>query len=198
MALENKVETPIKELVARCQQGDRTAFQQLYRHHERKVRATLYQLCGTQNLDDLVQDVFLRAWRGLPKLREPAYFSTWLYRIAWNVATDRRRQLAKQPKTQSHVFNTDPNEATPSLAETLSRPQDSPDVMALHYQGLVKRGLAHLTQDHRAVVVLHDLQDMPQKDIAQVLKIPVGTVKSRLFHGRKALKAFLVQEGVTL
>jgi RNA polymerase sigma-70 factor (ECF subfamily) len=68
--------------------------------------------------------------------------------------------------------------------------------MHLHYQDLVQRGLAQISLEHRAVLVLHDLEDVPQKEVAQILGIPVGTVKSRLFHARDAMRQFLQKQGV--
>ena len=73
-----------------------------------------------------------------------------------------------------------------------------PDLMHLHYQDLVQRGLKNLSFDHRSILVLHDLESVPQKEIAEILEIPVGTVKSRLFHARAAMRQFLYQEGVQL
>ncbi len=89
-------------LVYRCLQGEQQSFRQLYRRHQQRVRSTLYQLCGASFLDDLVQEVFLRAWKGLPKLRQTSHFSTWLYRISWNVACDQRQQFALR-KTRAIV-----------------------------------------------------------------------------------------------
>ncbi len=185
-----------RELIWRCQQGDRHSFRLLYRIYQKRVRSTLYQLCGSTMLDDLVQEVFFRAWQGLPKLKQREYFSTWLYRITWNVAIDGRRKLAKS-QNNSTVFE-------PSIAEleiqdnSLVDSQDTPDLMQLHYQDVVQRGLASLSLDHRAVLVLHDLEDLPQKQIAKILDIPIGTVKSRLFHARSSLKKFLQQQGISL
>jgi RNA polymerase sigma-70 factor (ECF subfamily) len=147
-------------------------------------------------LDDLLQEVFLRVWRGLPQLRQPSYFSTWLYRICWNVATDGRRQFAKRQLERDLTWSD--GEDTPSLGETLSRPQDTPDLMQLHYQDLVQRGLESLSLDHRVVLVLHDLEDLPQKEIGQILDIPTGTVKSRLYYARNAIRQYLQQQGVVL
>jgi RNA polymerase sigma-70 factor, ECF subfamily len=187
-----------EELVADCQKGDRTAFRDLYRRYQQRVKATLYQLCGSEGLDDLVQEVFLRVWKGLPKLREVSYFSTWLYRISWNVATDQRRQLAKG-KFERFSFNgsgmDSSEEEEISPLANLSRPQDTPDLMQLHYQDLVKKGLEILSLEHRAVLVWHDLEDIPQKEIAEILKLPVGTIKSRLFYARKQIRKFLEQQG---
>jgi len=172
------------QLVQRSLQGDTQSFRQLYRRHHQRVRAILYQLCDSSGVDDLVQDVFLRAWKGLPKFRQSAKFSTWLYRIAWNVASD-HRQAAAKGRTQLQV-----------LTEHAPTQQDSPDVMHLHYQDLVQRGLSRLSPDHCAVLMLHDLEEIPQKEISEILDIPVGTVKSRLFHARAAMRQFLEKEGV--
>jgi RNA polymerase sigma-70 factor (ECF subfamily) len=132
-------------------------------------------------------------WKGLPNLQKPSYFSTWLYRISWNVATDRRRQIARgKPETERY---TDTSEDDSPLDRMLSRPQDTPDLMKLHYQDLVQRGLQVLSLEHRAVLVLHDLEDIPQKEVAKILNLPLGTVKSRLFYARNEIRKFLQQEG---
>ncbi len=182
------------DLVLRSQQGDSESFRLLYQLYQQKARSTLYQLCGGFMLDDLVQEVFLRAWKGLPKLREPNYFSTWFYRICWNVATDYRRKLSRNAaKSQS------PTELDAIAKEhTTANSSQTSDLMKLHYQDLVKRGLAHLSLPHRVVIVLHDLEDIPQQEIAKILEIPLGTVKSRLHHGRKTLKKFLQQQGLSI
>jgi RNA polymerase sigma-70 factor (ECF subfamily) len=143
-------------------------------------------LCDGPSVDDLVQEVFLRAWKGLPKFRQTAKFSTWLYRIAWNVASDQRQSLARgRTRLQALTHHTATN-------------QEAPDVMHLHYQDLVKRGLTTLSLDHRTVLVLHDLEEVPQREISEILDIPLGTVKSRLFHARAAMRQFFEREGVQL
>jgi RNA polymerase sigma-70 factor, ECF subfamily len=200
------VKTDIRELpqpdpdlviVQACLQGDPHGFKKLYQRHQHKVRSTLFQLCGSDGLDDLVQDVFLRAWKGLAKFRQSAQFSTWLYRIAFNVASDRRKALAKM--RSRHVSVADDQQLENLADEAIARDGDSqPSLTQMHYQDLMQRGLAKLSEDHRAVLVLHDLEELPQKDIAEILAIPVGTVKSRLFHARSAIKKFLEAQGVEL
>ncbi|MEO1467313.1 MAG: sigma-70 family RNA polymerase sigma factor [Cyanobacteria bacterium J06633_1] len=183
-----------QELIFLCQQGDRECFRLLYQRYQQRVRSTLYQLCGSTALDDLVQEVFLKVWKGLPKLKKTQYFSTWLYRISWNVATDRRRKLAKaQEKTGLKIWEKE--QFNPAKLESA---ESAPDLMQLHYQDLVQRGLDNLSFEHRAVLVLHDLEDLPQKQVAEILNVPVGTVKSRLFHARNSLKKFLEQQGISL
>ncbi len=180
-------------LVGRCQQGESQYFRHLYQRYQQKVRSTLYQLCGASHVDDLVQEVFMRVWKGLPKLKQPGTFSTWLYRITWNVATDQRRRLAKQ-----YTFGTKLKAEAQLEQDSAAQPHRSSGLMHLHYQDLVQRGLHHLSFEHRTVLVLHDLEDLPQKQIADILSIPIGTVKSRLFHARGAMRKFLQREGVKL
>ncbi len=173
-------------LVQQCLKGNAQSYRQLYRRHQQRVRSILHKLCDPSCLDDLVQEVFLRAWKGLPKFRQTAQFSTWIYRIAWNVASD-QRQAAAQRRTQLQ-----------SLTEKTATQQEAPDLMNLHYQDLVQRGLENLSFDHRTILVLHDLEEVPQKEVAQILDIPLGTVKSRLFHARAAMRQFLQQQGVQI
>lgn len=182
-----------QDLVQQCLKGNdssdqlrssQQSFRRLYQRHQFRVRAILYPLCDGSALDDLVQEVFMRAWKGLPKFQQKAQFSTWLYRIAWNVASD-QRQMAVKGRSRLEA-----------LTHQTPLHQDAPDLMHLHYQDLVQRGLQQLTFEHRTILVLHDLENLPQKEIAKILDIPVGTVKSRLFHARAAMRQFLQQEGV--
>jgi RNA polymerase sigma factor (sigma-70 family) len=172
-------------LVKRCiDSNDRQSFRLLYRRHQARVRQIIYQLGDPISLDDLVQEVFLRAWKGLPKFRQSAQFSTWLYRIAWNVASDRRQTLAQDRSRLQ------------TISQNIATQHDDPDLMQLHYQDVVQTGLSLLSEEHRAVLVLHDLEELPQKEVAEILKIPVGTVKSRLFHARSGMRKFLETAGI--
>lgn len=180
------VETADDELVRSSLNGDRQSFRVLYRRHQQRVRQILYQLCDPPTLDDLVQDVFLRAWKGLPKFRQGSQFSTWLYRIAWNVATDRRQTFARDRSQLQDI------------ARSVATQHEDPDILQLHYQDLVRQGLSSLSEEHRSVLVLHDLEELPQKEVAEILDIPVGTVKSRLFHARNNMRAFLEAAGVQI
>ena len=193
---QEEVKNTDLDLVLRCQSGDRAAFRELYRRYHKRIRSTLYQLCGEYLLEDLLQEVFLRAWKGLPKLRQPEHFPTWIYRITWNVATDRRRELAKMANFS--LKNDESNQEEQLLNKRASRPQDCPDLMRLHYEDLIRRGLDRLGLEHRIVIVLHDLEDLSQKEVANILNVPVGTIKSRLFYARKTLKKYLKNQGVSL
>jgi RNA polymerase sigma-70 factor (ECF subfamily) len=185
---DDHTRTTDQELVQKCQLGDQHSFRLLYLRYRNRVRGTLYQLCGSQLLDDLLQEVFLRVWKGIPQLKQTNYFSTWLYRISWNVAKDRRRKLAKTKQQRQ------------TLRENFDSVKDlyQGELIQLHYQDLVQKSLESLSLQHRAVLVLHDLEDLPQKEVAKILDIPLGTVKSRLFKARKIVRQFLEQQGVSL
>jgi RNA polymerase sigma-70 factor, ECF subfamily len=193
VSAKSKLDQPESDnyLVRVCLQGHTQIFSQLYQRHQHKVRSTLYQLCGSDGLDDLVQEVFIRAWKGLAKFRQTAQFSTWLYRITWNVACDRRREFAK--KRSRHVDVTD---LTQVADLSLSEADRSSELNKMHYRDLVQRGLSTLSLDHSSVLVMHDLEELSQKEIAEIIDIPIGTVKSRLFHARAALRKFLESQGV--
>lgn len=188
LSAEQSTEISDTALVRQCQGGDRHSFRMLYQRYQQKVRSTLYQLCGKAVLDDLVQEVFLKVWQGLPKLRNPDYFATWLYRISWNVAIDQRRRFARQITNPVDIETQD----------HLMADQEEETLTTLHYQELIQQGLQTLSLEHRAVLVLHDLKDLPQKEVAEVLGVPLGTVKSRLHHARRSLRQFLETQGVKL
>jgi len=170
--------------------GNQHSFCQLYRRHQARVRSMLYQLCGAEGIDDLVQEVFLRAWKGLGKFRHRGQFSTWLYRIAWNVACDRRRAIAQYRERYTV--------ASEEVIQQVADYQSEQELQKMHYRHLVKQGLAQLSLEHRSVLVLHDLEELPQKEISTILGVPVGTVKSRLFYARSQMRQFLMNQGVEL
>ena len=175
-------------LVQRTLSGNQEAFRLLYRRHVGSVRRLVYQMTtDSQVLDDLTQEVFLKVHRNLSKFRGDAQFSTWLFRIAYNVCQDYHRRKGRSNKIVSLPVEDLPISAPD--AEVLSR---------LDRQELVSRALETLTPDHRAVVILHDLQEKSQEEVAQILEVPVGTIKSRLFYGRRKLKEWFSAQGVYL
>jgi RNA polymerase sigma-70 factor (ECF subfamily) len=112
------------------------------------------------------------------------------------VASDRRKVLAKM---RSRNVSVEDEQLENLSDEVIVRDcYQQADLNQMHYQDLIQRGLAKLSEDHQAVLVLHDLEELPQKDIAEILSIPVGTVKSRLFHARSAIRKFLEAQGVEL
>ena len=180
------IETTDGELVRSSLNGDRQSFRALYRRHQQRVRQILYQLCDSPALDDLVRDVFLQAWKGLSKFPQDSQFSIWLYRITWNVAVDCHQTIAKD---RSHLQ---------TIVQSTPIQHQDPYMIQLHYQDLVRQGLSLLSQEHRSILVLHDLEELSQKDVAEILEIPVDTIKSRLLDARNNMRSFLEAAGVQL
>ena len=169
------------ELVRRARTGkDPDAFAELVRRHEGRVRSLLLRLCGGDRalVDDLAQDVFLRAYRGLPGFAGRSAFGTWLYRIAYNIflnhATRTRAHDALEPgATEAAEPLWDPGEDTPDRSD-LRRDLD--------------RAIATLPPAYRAAVVLYYLRGVSYADMAQILDLPLGTVKTHLHRARAALR----------
>lgn len=165
-------------LVRRATAGDRSAFAALVRRHQGKVRGLLLRLCSDRVLaDDLAQEVFLRAYRGLVGFQGRSRFGTWLYRIGYNVFLNHRtrsKQWGKLPEDYDAVA------AAPEDAHSPPRSDLRRDLRA---------AIDTLPERYRAVVVLYYLQDVPYPEIAEILELPLGTVKTHLHRAKKALRA---------
>ncbi len=145
------------------------------------VRAVLYNICGPAELDDLVQETFIKVWQGLPGFRHGSQLRTWIYRIAANTALDQCRRNARN--------RTVPEEADP--------PGGSGGEAEILYRDLVRKGMQTLSPEHRAVLTLCLFEELSVKEAAEALEVPEGTVKSRLHYAKAAMGAFLSQNGVT-
>jgi RNA polymerase sigma-70 factor (ECF subfamily) len=170
------------QLVARAQGGDEDAFEQLVRAHQRYVFNLAYRVLGDRNeAEDVAQETFVRAWRGLPSFRAECRFTTWLYRIARNVC------LNRLPRLEAELRQTE------ELSQPLASPDPAPDevVGARERQALLHSELARLPERYRLVLTLRYLQGFSYAEIADVLSLPLGTVKTHLHRGREALAARL-------
>ncbi|BAC91525.1 sigma-70 family RNA polymerase sigma factor [Gloeobacter violaceus] len=175
-----------EQLVWRASRSDGQAFRELYRRYVSKVRGLLYQMMSDiESLDDLTQEVFVKVFKALPGFRGDAQFSTWLFRIAVNCCQDARRRRARRPM------------AVPIDNLPLAARGEDP-LGRLDREQLVSQALATLKEEHRDVVILHDLHDRPQDEIAKLLNVPVGTVKSRLFYARRQLREWFYARGIEL
>jgi RNA polymerase sigma-70 factor (ECF subfamily) len=169
-----------KGLVAAAQAGDRRALDDLLRRHYDRVHAVCRRIAGsTRDADDAAQEAMIGIVRGLPHFDGRARFSTWAYRIATNAALDELRRRKRRPAL---ALVTDEGEQV-ETADPLA---------AREVEGAVERlsidaALDALPEDFRTAVVLRDVADLDYAEIAEVLGVPVGTVKSRIARGRAQL-----------
>jgi RNA polymerase sigma-70 factor (ECF subfamily) len=178
---QNLAELSDEALVTAAGRADgERAFGELLRRHQGKVRGLLLRLTGDRNLaDDLAQEVFLRAYRGLCGFEGRARFSTWLYRIAYNVYLNHRarvRELASLPE------NFEAGAMAPETAMSANRSDMRKDLDA---------AIGALPERYRAVVMLYYLEDVSYPEIAEILELPLGTVKTHLHRAKRMLREHL-------
>jgi len=176
------------KVLQRAKEGDRKAFEEIYQLYHRRIYNAVYgMLSDADDAQDVTQDVFIRLHDALPTLRADEAFSTYLYRIALNLCRDRARRK-KRVRFQSMD--------TPRTGEEGDvEPMDFPDLGKLPEELLtgdelqlrVREAVQTLSDDHKAVIMMHHFQGMEVNDIAQILEVPSGTVKSRLARGRDQL-----------
>ncbi|MEN3272158.1 MAG: polymerase sigma-70 factor, subfamily [Actinomycetota bacterium] len=167
------------ELVAAAQEGDRDALEHLLRRHHDRIRALARRLCGNDaDAADATQEALLAVVRGLERFDGRAAFTTWLHRVATNACLDELRRRARRPQ--------------PSPDEIVGRAVSIGDpAEAVSARIDVDAALATLPIEFRAAVVLRDLCALDYAEIAEVLDIPPGTVRSRIARGRAAIAAHL-------
>lgn len=176
------------KVLQRAKEGDRKAFEEIYQLYHRRIYNAVYgMLSDADDAQDVTQDVFIRLHDALPTLRADEAFSTYLYRIALNLCRDRARRK-KRVRFQSMD--------TPRAdSEGDVEPMEFPDAGKLpeelltgdELQNRVREAVQTLSEDHRAVIMMHHFQGMEVNDIARILDVPSGTVKSRLARGRDQL-----------
>jgi RNA polymerase sigma-70 factor (ECF subfamily) len=181
---------PEAELVARARAGDRDAFEQLFRRHYRQVYAVACRvLPNATEAEDVVQDAFVRAYGALGGFRGEAAFSTWVCRIAINIALRRARRLRAQPASLTEVPEGGPAQ----------EPADAADLECLVEQRAeahaVRQAVSGLPDKHRVVIALRYFEGYSCDEIARLLGCSVGTVWSRLFHAHRKLRARLGSAG---
>ena len=168
------------ELIHRSQAGDTEAFGELVTKYRAKVFTMIYSIVGNENdAWDLAQEAFLKAWRSIHQFEGRSSFYTWLYRITMNLTIDLLRRKARRSEVEL-------DDAIPSF---LPGPGVNYDRAEIREQ--VNAALAQLTPEHRAVIVLKEIEDLHCHEIAEILNISIGTVLSRLFYGRKKLQSIL-------
>ena len=169
-----------RSLVAAAQAGDRAALDQLLRRHYDRIHAVCRRIAGgTRDADDAAQEAMISIVRGLPRFDGRSAFSTWIYRIATNAALDELRRRRRRPSL--HVVTDDHEQPEP--ADPLAERQ----LDAIAEREVIDAALDDLPEEFRVAVVLRDVADLDYAEIAAVLDVPVGTVKSRIARGRGQL-----------
>src|SRR5512145_2057336 len=172
------------ECVRRLQRGDTEAFAVLVERHQRSIFNLLYRMLGDyDDAAEVSQEAFLSAYRSIKSFRGDSSFSTWLYRIAVNHANTRRKSAALWQQRTARLKSLEPvGDGGPDPADVLEQKEVRERVQA---------ALNSLESEDATIILLRDLQDVPYETVAEVLKIPIGTVKSRLHRARRALKGRL-------
>lgn len=178
-------------LVARAQRGETSAFDVLIERYRQRLYATVYHMTSNhEDANDLVQDTFIKAYRSLHTFKGQSSFYTWVYRIAVN----RTINFVKRRKNKGHVSLNDLDsdiESDPDFVELMAHVTPRTEAGLNELQNILNEALQNLSEDHRTVVVLHDVQGMTHADIAKIMRCPETTVRSRLFYARQLLQGKL-------
>jgi RNA polymerase sigma-70 factor (ECF subfamily) len=182
-------------LVKRCIAGDSYAWEEIVRANNRRVYNICYRFTNSSDdAEDLTQEVFIKVYRTLASYDlEKGAFTTWLTTVTRNLLVDHFRRSKQDRMTDSIDTNPQNDEDSPTLGDTIQDRSATPDesYAAKQKQKLVQEALQRLSPDLREAVILRDLQDMDYKEISAALKVPEGTVKSRINRGRTELARVL-------
>jgi len=181
------------DLVRRSQAGDTAAYEELIRRYHGKIYGLVYSMTSSrEDAEDLAQEVFVKAWKALGHFREQSGFYTWIYRIALNRTINFRKRRNRRQTVDFDEFDPDIKTAE-SYREFSSKGSVLRKMSLGEFQEKMNAALLKLSEKHRAVVVMHDVQEMPHADIAKVMHCSEGTVRSRLFYAHKQLQAELAE-----
>ena len=180
-----------QQLVKRSQGGDLEAYDELIRRYQERIYATIYHMTANhEDANDLAQETFIKAYQALKSFKGDSSFFTWVYRIAVNKTIN----FLKQRKNKTHMslndldFNT---EHDPDLVALVSDKTPRRDVNLIELQEKLNGAMQKLSETHRLVVTLHDVQGLSHDDISKIMGCNTGTVRSRLFYARQQLQAYL-------
>ena len=177
-------------LIRRAQHGDADAFEQLLLEHQKNVYNLCYRMAGNpDDAMDLSQETFLRAWRCLDQYQFASAFSTWLYRLCSNICIDFLRRRRRQQTVPLTFEDADGEEQTYAVPDAQPLPEEQVELKLT--RETLAAVMAQLLPEHRAVLQLRVVNEMSYEQIADVLDIQIGTVKSRLSRARNQLKKIL-------
>src|SRR5436309_8568820 len=178
-------------LVKRVRRGDLGAYDDLVRRYQERIYATIYHMTANhEDANDLAQEAFIKAFHALKTFKGGSSFYTWVYRIAVNKTINFLKQ--RKNKTQMSLDDLDVNaEHDPDLVALISDKTPRRDVSLNELQEKLNEAMQKLSESHRLVVTLHDVQGLSHEEIAKIMECNIGTVRSRLFYARQQLQAYL-------
>lgn len=175
-------------LVESARSGDMNAFSRLVAQYQDRVLNTCWRISGRlEDAEDLAQETFLKALESIAAFRRQSCFYTWLFRIAVNVSISHRRRKGRMPRLSLHCGDGRPD-WTDLPAGDGQAPDPAARLTAMETRRLVQEGLESLDDEHRSVIVLRDIEGFDYRQIAEILEVPEGTVKSRLHRARMELR----------
>jgi RNA polymerase sigma-70 factor (ECF subfamily) len=175
-----------QQLVKRVQKGDKRAFDLLVLKYQHKILALISRYMRDQDeVQDVAQEAFVKAYRALPKFRGDSAFYTWMYRIAINTAKNYLVSRSRRPPgTDIDVEDAEYFEG-PSALKDIQNPEN--ELYGAELKQVVEQAIKNLPEDLRAAVTLREFDGLSYEDIADVMECPVGTVRSRIFRAREAI-----------
>jgi RNA polymerase sigma-70 factor (ECF subfamily) len=183
-----------KELVTRALEGDESAFRELLERFRRPVFSLVYRMIGDRELaEDLAQESFVKAFNNLDSYNPNYRFSSWLFKIANNHAIDhlRRARLATVSIHGSpHAANAEREEETRIVLESQDESPEQ-EMLALELGSEIEEAIAQLRPDYRTAVILRHIENRPYEEIAEIMEVPIGTVKTFLHRARAELRGAL-------
>jgi RNA polymerase sigma-70 factor (ECF subfamily) len=180
------------EQIKQARQGDLAAYDELVRRYQQRIYATIYHMTSNhEDANDLAQDTFIKAYQALKSFKGGSSFYTWVYRIAVNKTINFLKQ--RKNRVQMSLNDLDFNaEHDPDMVALVSENTPRREAGLTELQEKLNEAMQKLSEVHRLVVTLHDVQGLPHEEIAQIMDCNVGTVRSRLFYARQQLQGFLV------
>jgi RNA polymerase sigma-70 factor (ECF subfamily) len=182
-----------RELVRDAQQGDVHAFEELVERYHGKIYGLTYNMTSNrEDAEDLTQEVFVKAFEALPRFKGKSSFYTWLYRIAVNKTINYRKKRNRKRALSLDQFDQD-IKTDEVYQEFTAKGSPLRNISLTELQEKLNEALQNLSEKHRTVVVMHDMQGIPHEEIAKVVGASVGTVRSRLFYARRQMQSELAE-----
>jgi RNA polymerase sigma-70 factor (ECF subfamily) len=178
--------------VAKAQAGDCDAFALLTQRHQRRIYGLCYHLTGNhEDANDLAQEAFVKAWKALRNFKGDSGFYSWIYRIAYNGTLNHLKQRRNRTPHLSLNDLDAQAEQDADLVQLVSGRTPRRDAVLTELQQHLNDAMLRLSEAHRSVVTLHDIQGLSHDEIARIMDCNPGTVRSRLFYARQQLQAWL-------